>query len=699
MSEIIDKGTNTNTLDLKHWRIRVDEQDIAWLTIDKSGAEQNALSRDVIEELALALDRIDEERPKGLVLCSGKKNSFIVGADISEFKTLADEAEALELIQYAHTIFQRIDDMRIPTVAMVNGHCLGGGLELALTCRYRVAVDNTSTRIGLPEVLLGIHPGFGGTARLIRTIGVPSAMNMMLTGRSLRSRQAKSMGVVDKAVPERHLKRAARLMIERKPKPRRAPGWQSIMSAGVSRPLMAKFLRKQVAAKASPKHYPAPYALIDLWEKHGGDEREMLDQEARSVGRLITGDTAQNLVRVFFLQEDMKSLGKPAEGERQEKFEHVHVIGAGVMGGDIAAWCAAQGLRVTIQDQNPEALARVVKRAHELFKKRLRDRRLVQAAMDRFMPDVAGDGVRRADVVIEAIFENAEAKQDLFKGIEPNLKDNAILATNTSSIPLESLCSVLAKPERLVGLHFFNPVAKMQLVEIVVGEATADNENKRAAIFARQINRLPIPVKSSPGFLVNRVLMPYLMEAVELSNEGMPASVIDNIATEFGMPMGPIELADTVGLDICLHVAKNLTDSFGGEVPYVLQAKVDNGQLGKKSARGFYTWKNGKPVKSSPPKDYEIPGDTTNRMVLRFLNESVACLREGVVSDSDLLDAGIIFGTGFAPFRGGPMHYIATEGQQRLLGRLNQFAEKYGERFKPDAGWESLDLDRKSAET
>ncbi len=691
--------TGTNPANLKHWRIKVDEQDIAWLTIDKAGAEQNALSRDVIEELALALNRIDEERPKGLVLCSGKNNSFIVGADITEFKTLANEAEALELIQRAHTIFQRIDDMRIPTVAMINGHCLGGGLELALTCRYRVTVDNTNTRIGLPEVLLGIHPGFGGTARLIRTIGVPSAMNMMLTGRSLRAKQAKSMGVVDKAVPERHLNRAARLMLQRKPKPRRSPGWQSAVNAGIARPIMAKILRKQVAAKASPQHYPAPYALIDLWEKHGGNEREMLDREARSVAQLVTGDTAQNLVRVFFLQEQLKALGKLADDERREKFEHAHVIGAGVMGGDIAAWCAAQGLRVTIQDQNPEALARVMKRAHELFKKRLRDRRLVQAAMDRFMPDVAGDGMQRADVVIEAIFENAEAKQGLFQSIEPRLKDNAMLATNTSSIPLESLSSVLANPERLVGLHFFNPVAKMQLVEIVAGEATSDGEAKRAAVFARQINRLPVPVKSSPGFLVNRVLMPYLMEAVELSNEGMPATVIDKTATNFGMPMGPIELADTVGLDICLHVAKNLTESFGGEVPYVLQAKVDNGQLGKKSGQGFYTWKKGKPQKPSPPKDYECPADTEHRMVLRFLNESVACLRESVVSDSDLLDAGIIFGTGFAPFRGGPMRYIATEGQQRLLGRLNQFTEKYGERFKPDAGWESLDLDGQSLDT
>ncbi len=685
--------TGNTTLDLKHWRVKVDDQEIAWLTIDKADADQNALSRDVIEELNTALDRVDEERPKGLVLCSGKKNSFIVGADITEFKTLSSETEALELIQRAHAIFQRIDDMRIPTVAMINGHCLGGGLELALTCRYRVAVDDTGTRIGLPEVLLGIHPGFGGTARLIRTIGVPSAMNLMLTGRTLRSKQAKSMGVIDKAIPERHLKRAAVLMIQREPKPRRAPGWQTVVNAGMARPIMSKFLRKQVAAKASPKHYPAPYALIDLWEKHGGDEREMLEQEARSVAGLVTGSTAQNLVRVFFLQERLKALGRPAEGTEKETFGHVHVIGAGVMGGDIAAWCAAQGLRVTIQDNNPEALARVMKRAYDLFKKRLRDRRLVQAAVDRFMPDVQGDGVLWADVVIEAIFENAEAKQGLFKDIEPKLKDNAILATNTSSIPLESLSSVLAKTERLVGLHFFNPVAKMQLVEIVAGEATSDIEARQAAVFARQINRLPVPVTSAPGFLVNRILMPYLMEAVELSNEGMPAYVIDKIATDFGMPMGPIELADTVGLDICLHVAKNLTESFGGEVPYVLQAKVDNGQLGKKSSQGFYTWKNGKPQKSSPPKGYDVPGDTTNRMVLRFVNEAVACLREGVVSDADLLDAGVIFGTGFAPFRGGPMHYIATEGKQRLTGRLKQFTEKYGERFTPDPGWDTLNFD------
>ncbi|MDH3465742.1 MAG: 3-hydroxyacyl-CoA dehydrogenase NAD-binding domain-containing protein, partial [Gammaproteobacteria bacterium] len=377
--------------------------------------------------------------------------------------------------------------------------------------------------------------------------------------------------------------------------------------------------------------------------------------------------------------------------DNDENFAHVHVIGAGVMGGDIAAWCALQGLSVTVQDQAPDALARVVKRTYQLFSKRLREPRKITAAMDRFQPDQRGDGVKWADVVIEAIFENAEAKQQLFKVVEPQLKPNALLATNTSSIPLEDLASSLKNPSRLVGLHFFNPVAKMQLVEIVNGAKTSADVAARAAAFTRQISRLPVPVKSAPGFLVNRILMPYLLEAVELLHEKVPVIAIDKAATDFGMPMGPIELADTVGLDICAHVAENLTASFGGNVPAELKTMVDAGKLGKKTGAGFYQWKNGKPEKPKIQDGDVVPADMTDRMVLRFINEAVACLREKIVSNADLLDAGVIFGTGFAPFRGGPMHYLHSEGAAHLRTRLESLADRHGERFTPDAGWQKLE--------
>jgi 3-hydroxyacyl-CoA dehydrogenase/enoyl-CoA hydratase/3-hydroxybutyryl-CoA epimerase len=677
---------------LSHWRIATDDEGIAWLHLDKHGAAQNTLSREVITELGTALEQIGRDRPAGLVIASDKPGNFIIGADINEFTTLTDRATTLELIQQAHRVFNRLADLPMPTVAMIDGYCLGGGTELSLACRYRVAADNDRTRLGLPEVMLGIHPGFGGTARLIEIIGAPAGMDLMLTGRSIRPRQARSLGLVDMAVPERHLERAARRMVQKKPAPRRPQWWIKALNSTLARPLLARVMRKKVAARARREHYPAPYALIDLWQQHGGDKATMLSEEAQSVARLISGSTAQNLVRVFFLQENLKALGKTAEDG--EKFAHVHVIGAGVMGGDIAAWCALQGLSVTIQDQAPEALARVVKRTHQLLSKRLREPRKITAAMDRFQPDLRGDGIRHADVVIEAIFENAEAKQQLFKVVEPQLKPDALLATNTSSIPLEDLASSLKNPSRLVGLHFFNPVAKMQLVEIVNGADTSADVAARAAAFTLQISRLPVPVKSAPGFLVNRILMPYLLEAVELLHDNVPAIAIDEAATEFGMPMGPIELADTVGLDICAHVAENLTASFGGNVPAELKAKVDAGKLGKKTGAGFYQWKNGKPEKlkkSEGEEAHAVPADLTDRMVLRFVNEAVACLREEIVSDADLLDAGVIFGTGFAPFRGGPMHYINSEGAARLRTRLESLADRYGERFTPDAGWQQLE--------
>lgn len=360
------------------------------------------------------------------------------------------------------------------------------------------------------------------------------------------------------------------------------------------------------------------------------------------------------------------------------------------MGGDIAAWCALRGLYVTLQDQDPKALSRVLKRARTLYQRQIGNPREVQAVMDRLIPDLKGQGVGRADVVVEAIFEDVKAKTALLSSLEPRLKKDALLATNTSSIPLEVLGKALSKPSRLVGLHFFNPVAKMQLVEIVAGKKTSKVEAQRAARFAHQIGRLPVPVSSSPGFLVNRILMPYLMEAVVLVSEGVPGAQIDTAAVDFGMPMGPVELADTVGLDICLSVAENLSESLGGEVPESLRSMVAAGKLGKKSGEGFYTWNSGRPDK--PDSNSSNNRDKiSDRLIFRFLNETVTCLREGVVTNGDHLDAGMIFGTGFAPFRGGPLNYIKHTGTERMHLQLKALQEKFGERFEPDPGWQNLD--------
>jgi len=676
--------TDNNTT--RHWRTERDDEDIVWLHLDRADASVNALSVDVIAELDAELVSLSENFPRGMVILSDKKNGFIAGADIKGFVALHDQDEATEFMRGCHTVLDRLESFTFPTVSLIHGFCLGGGLELALATRYRIAEDDPRTRLGLPEVMLGIHPGFGGTMRLPRLIGAPAALDMMLTGRSVGAKAASKIGLIDYAVPQRHMLRAARRIIHHPPRPHRPGKLKQLASHRLLRPLIAKFLHNRVAKRVSPKHYPAPYALIDLWLKYADDPKEMLAEEARSVARLVIGDTAQNLIRVFFLQEQLKSLGRVSEFKAQR----VHVVGAGVMGGDIATWCALQGLLVTLQDQSPERIAPAIKRAHELFKKRLKHPRLIQAAMDRLMPDVKGLGVTRADIIIEAIFENAEAKQDLFRNIEPRMKPGALLATNTSSIPLETLCETLHDPARLVGLHFFNPVAKMQLVEIVKSTQTDADIANKAAAFACQISRLPLPVKSSPGFLVNRILMPYLLEAVVIESEGVRPEVIDKAAVEFGMPMGPIELADTVGLDICLSVAQILSQSMDTMVPDRLYKMVEAKHLGRKTGRGFYTYKKGKPVKGKLDKNIFAPGDLTDRLILSLLNEAVACLREGVVDNMEFLDAGIIFGTGFAPFRGGPMRYIQEGGAVTMKERLDALAKRHGDRFEPDAGWQHL---------
>jgi 3-hydroxyacyl-CoA dehydrogenase/enoyl-CoA hydratase/3-hydroxybutyryl-CoA epimerase len=672
--------------DYRHFRSETDDEGIVWLTFDKAESGTNVFSPDVLEELDRALQTVAAEKPRGLVILSGKPNGFIAGADIKSFTGVKNRDDAMAFLRRGQEVFNRLAALGIPTVALIHGFCLGGGTEMALACRYRVMRDDPGTRIGLPEVRLGIHPGWGGSARLVPLVGAIKAMDLILTGRSIDGRSARRFGVVDHVAPERHLRAAARRLVMDQPQPHRPGLVDRLSNAALVRPLLGRVFRRQVGKRASKQHYPAPYAMIDIWQRHAGDPTRMLQAEAESLARLITGVTARNLIRVFFLMERLKSLGK----DSSRRPAHVHVIGAGTMGGDIASWCALRGFNVTLQDQAPERIAPAIARARTLFRRKLKQPRKVQAAMDRLMPDHRGYGVSRADIVIEAIFEDAEVKRALYCDIEPRMKDDAILATNTSSIPLEELTDALARPGRLVGLHFFNPVAKMQLVEIVHGRETDSEVAGRAMAFTRQIDRLPLPVSSTPGFLVNRILMPYLMEAVLLESEGVPATLIDRAATDFGMPMGPVELADTVGLDICLHVAEILGAHFGVGVPERLQGLVSDGHLGRKSGRGFYRYKKGRPVKPKASAGSWNMEDISNRLVLRLLNEAVSCLREHVVDDAELLDAGMVFGTGFAPFRGGPMNHVDAVGAGELLRLLENEKHLRGERFTPDPGWETL---------
>ncbi|MFZ5621009.1 MAG: 3-hydroxyacyl-CoA dehydrogenase NAD-binding domain-containing protein [Pseudomonadota bacterium] len=666
-----------------HWRLDTDADGLAWLSIDTQDASTNVLTEEVLDQFTALLEQLERASPRGLVIRSGKANGFIAGADVRAFTSLNSRERALELIRKGQHAFDHLEALPFPTLALIHGFCLGGGLELALACRYRITRDDDGTRLGLPEVRLGIHPGFGGSMRAVRLLGGLKALDLMLSGRTVSARQARRLGLVDHAVPERHMHMAARETLLDPPAAHRPARLDRMSNHVLVRPLIAPLLKRQVARRVPAEHYPAPYALIDVWRKHADDPRAMLDAEAASVADLILGPTAQNLVRVFLLQERLKGLAR-ATGSA---VRHVHVIGAGVMGGDIAAWCAFSGFTVSLQDQTPERIAPAMGRAAKLYGRKFKDPRRATAAWDRLIPDHRGRCVGRADLVIEAVFEDKEVKRALYRDIEPKLRSDALLASNTSSIPLEELAAVLERPERLVGLHFFNPVAKMQLVEVVRGRNTSEQTVQQAMAFARAIDRLPLPVTSTPGFLVNRVLMPYLLEAVALETEGVPATLIDRAAVEFGMPMGPIELADTVGLDVCLHVARILSSDMDVEVPERLEELVAEGRLGSKAGTGFYTWRKGKPIKPRPDSDYRAPGDLTDRMVMRLLNEARACLREGVVADADLLDAGMIFGTGFAPFRGGPLHYIRAQGEMVLYHKLQELTARHGSRFTPDLGW------------
>ena len=673
-------------LRFQHWRPARDGDGIVELVLDRAGSPVNALSTAVLDELAEIVERLSFEPPAGVLIRSGKDSGFVAGADLREFEGFARSGSVLDVLENGQRVFRKLSRLPCPSVAAIYGYCMGGGTEMALACRHRVASDDPSTRIGLPEVKLGIFPGWGGSARLPRLIGAPAALELMLTGRSASAANARNLGLVDRVVAPERLIETARELVRRppaRPIARRAVAWAT--NTWPARQVLAPLLVKQTAAKVRKDHYPAPFALIETWRRGGSDIAQRLRLEARAVAKLAQTPTARNLVRVFFLQERLKSLAGGAE----HGIRHVHVVGAGVMGGDIAAWCALRGFDVTLQDREMKYVQPALDRARALFEKKLKTAARIAPALARLQVDVEGAGIAAADLAIEAIFENAEAKESLYRAIEPKLKPDAVLATNTSSIPLDELRKVVAKPQRFLGLHYFNPVALMPLIEIVRHDRLDAANEKRALAFCKAIDKLPLPVAGTPGFLVNRILMPYLLEAARAYSEGIPGPVIDRAARNFGMPVGPIELIDTVGLDVAASVGAELGPFLGLEIPPALGEFVRNGKRGKKDGEGFYKWENGRPQKPEVDPNLTVPPDLADRLILPLLNEAVACLHDQVVDDSDLLDAGVIFGTGFAPFRGGPIQHVRDSGADALKAKLVALAQAHGGRFDPRPGWDS----------
>ncbi len=672
-------------LRFSHWHPQIRDDGVVVLSLDRHDSSVNAMSQDVLLELGDLIERIAMDPPKAVVIQSIKAAGFIAGADLKEFQEFDRRGTVNDAIRRGQSTYQKLAELPCPTVAAIHGHCLGGGTELALACRYRVASNDPSTRIGLPETQLGIFPGWGGSSRLPQLVGAPAAMDMMLTGRNLSASAARTIGLVDKVVaPAVLLDTAVSLALKGTTRPfkQRATAW--ITNTWLARKLLAPQMAKQVARKARKEHYPAPYALINTWARTGGSPiQTRLDAERRAVVKLAGTPTARNLIRIFFLTERLKALGGKDHG-----IQHVHVVGAGVMGGDIAAWSAYKGFNVTLQDREQRFIDPAMERAQALFAKRVKDDSKRPAVAARLKADLAGDGVALADLVIEAIIENPEAKRALYQSLEPTMKADALLTTNTSSIPLDELRDHIQRPAQFAGLHYFNPVAQMPLVEIIHHDGMAPETERRLASFCKALGKFPVPVAGTPGFLVNRVLFPYMLEAATAYAEGVPGPVLDKAAVKFGMPMGPIELLDTVGLDVAAGVGKELAPFLGLQVPAAL-ATVEQGKRGKKDGQGLYKWENGRAQKPDVPANYEVPADLEDRLILPLLNEAVACLHDGVVADADLLDAGVIFGTGFAPFRGGPIQYIRATGADALVERLKVLQQRYGDRFAPRPGWDS----------
>ena len=652
----------TDVSSLHDWRFSIDNEGIAWAMFDREGESANSLGRRPLEELMVIVDRVEEgarsHELRGLVILSGKEKGFIVGADIREFELLETEGQVAEAIRPVNTMLDRLENMPIPVVAAIHGVCVGGGLELVLACHYRIATRDDSTRVGFPEVKLGIFPGFNGTARSIRQAGAPAAMQAMLSGSMIRASAARAMGLLDELVDSPGaLRWAARKAVLQKRKSKPAQLAKVMLSKWPARGFLAKKMREAVAKKAREAHYPAPYRLIDLFEQHGGSTEDLKRNETRMFAPLMVSDASRNLRRVFRLSELLKG---QAPKDIAFKPLRVHVVGAGTMGADIAGWCVANGMEVTLQDLNAELIDKGIKAQAKLLGRKFKTKAQRDAAKARLIADPEGAGVSRADVVIEAIVEKLEAKQGLFKGLEGKLKAGAVMATNTSSLQIEDIAQGLADPGRLIGIHFFNPVSQMPLVEVVRGKSSREDEVRRGAAFVTAIGKFPLITASAPGFLVNRVLAPYMMGAMVRVDQGQDKEKIDEAAKVFGMPMGPIELADTVGLDVCAHVGRIMKLAADGSR---LERLVASGRVGKKSGEGFYVWKDGKPVRSGKrfePRELETLG---RDLVEPMISEAREALDEHIVESADLVDAGVIFGTGFAPFRGGPLHYKANQSK------------------------------------
>lgn len=687
---------------ISHLRFEVNDDRIGVLTFDRADSAANIFDRETLEELGRYLSEIEVNPTlRGLVVTSAKKSIFIAGADLHSIAETDDAAKLSNLIKLGQDTFNRLADLPIPTVAAIHGACVGGGYEICLACDMRVATGDKCTKIGLPETQLGILPAWGGSTRLPRLIGLPNALDIIIAGKTVVPQKAHKVGMIDGVVShEKLLETAHRWIMEGRYPPRgnRRPskGKKKMVNNAIVGSLIERRVRPDLMRKTRG-HYPATTKALEVVINglKTTEERSM-ELEHNAILELSQTLAAKNLVQVFFLQERAKKLNV-IKGQVFPPVEDAAVIGAGVMGSGIVQWLSSRGLNVTMRDINAHAVARGMANFEKLFQAGVKRRKFTKVearqAVDRVRPTINPVPMKHADIVVEAAVEKMDLKVDLFHQLENLTRDDTILATNTSALSISTIAKEMNHPERVVGIHFFNPVHRMQLVEIVSGEKTDPEVLHRAVKFTQQIGKMPVVVKDGPGFVVNRILMPYMIEAALLFEQGADIHDIDEAMLEFGMPMGPLRLCDEVGVDVAWHVCDTLARPFSKYlvVPKVLTGLMQKKWLGRKTGSGFYVHAGQK----CEPNEADIRflrddqarkyphGQLQSRMVLLMVNEAARCLEEEIVSCPKDIDFAMIMGTGFAPFRGGPLRFADHHGIEQIVADMNQLVEAGEKHFLP----------------
>ncbi|EOU3286701.1 fatty acid oxidation complex subunit alpha FadJ [Vibrio harveyi] len=687
----------------KAFSLKIDEQNIAWLAIDVPNEKMNTLQAAFADEMKEIFAQLkDTSGVKGVIIYSLKPDNFVAGADVRMLEACTTASEAEALAKQGQELFQQLSDLPYPVVAAIHGPCLGGGLELALACDYRVCTDSDKTRLGLPEVQLGLLPGSGGTQRLPRLIGLLPSLDLILTGKQLRAKKAKKLGVVDACVPETILLDVAKQLIEKgknKGKKKQSTKEKLMSGSGLGR----KFVFEQAAKKTNEKtrgNYPATVAILEVIQ-HGLEKGFAQGQEleAKRFGELVMSSESKALRSIFFATTEMKK-ENGAEAE-PAAVNRVGVLGGGLMGAGISHVSVAKAkVPVRIKDVSNDGVLNALNYNYKLFEKQRKRRIISKAGLQSKMLQLSGGvdftSFNHIDVVIEAVFEDLDLKQTMVADIEANAKPETIFATNTSSLPIHKIAEKAERPENIVGLHYFSPVEKMPLVEVIPHETTSEETISTVVALAKKQGKTPIVVKDKAGFYVNRILAPYMNEAAHILLANEPIEQLDGALLDFGFPVGPITLLDEVGVDIGAKIMPILVNELGERFkgPDVFDTLLNDGRKGRKSGKGFYTYKGKKKevdksvykLLNLTPESKLSDNDIALRCVLPMLNEAVRCLDDGIIRSPRDGDIGAIFGIGFPPFLGGPFRYMDQFGLKELVEKMNEFASKYGDRYAPCDG-------------